>query len=343
MIGVKTGEANGTICSSSISSLLIVKSRLTKTLIQIAFGIAIVYILIGVIASGWAEVLPQFRHIQWPNTLYAMLIANVFWFFTAILWWMLLRKLGSTLNFSRALIIWTYSQAVRHLPGRIWNILGRIYLSEKEGATRVQAITSTYYEMIITITGGFLVSLLIFLHGTPFISRFASGATTVIVTVVLLIMLYPPLLVKVANFILLRLKRDKIKIEMSFQSVLVLVVYSVLNWWVIGIAVYLLTRSLTPVDISNLPFITASFAAAWIIGHLSVFTHQGLGIREYILAYCLGHLMPFPLATFIALLTRISFTIAEVLFIIFILGFAKYFDHWKQHHRTYLRNSTLRK
>lgn len=306
------------------------KSRLVKTLVQIILSIAIVYVLIQAIASGWVEVLPQFQRIQWLKALCAVFIANLFWFCTAALWWMLLKKLGSTMEFSRALVIWTYSQAARHIPGRIWNILGRIYLCEKAGTPPVQSITSTYYEIVITMTGGLFVSVFIFLYETPFISKFTYGSLTVISSFVLLIMLYPPLLTRLINFVLLRFKRDAIKIDMEFQSVLIFVVCSVLNWWIIGIAVYLLVRSLVHVDLSNLPFITASFAAAWMIGHLSFFTHQGLGVREYILAYCLGTLMPFPLATFIALLTRVSFTLSEGFFIFIIFGFGKYLDKRKQ-------------
>lgn len=302
------------------------KSHLIRKLIPITLATVIVYVLIRIIASGWADILPQIQKIKWSDALSALLITNLFWLCTAALWWMLLKQLGSTLKFKKALYIWTYSQAVRYLPGRVWNLLSRIYLCEKGGATRSQAITSTYYEMIISMGGGLLASMLIFPGHMSSLSKLSYGSITLIPILLLLITLYPPILERFTNFILSHFKKDPIKIEMTFGSVLVFLLYSLINWVLIGIAVYLITRSLVAVDLTDVPFLIGSFAAAWIVGQLSIFTHQGLGVREYTLAYFLSGLMPFPLATFIALLTRVYFTVAEIFFVISVVILGKYFD-----------------
>ena len=60
------------------------------------------------------------------------------------------------------------------------------------------------------------------------------------------------------------------------------------------------------------PWLIAAFAAAYVLGYLSMLTPSGLGVREGVLVLLLEPLFPEPLPVVIALAARIWMTLGEL-------------------------------
>ena len=41
-----------------------------------------------------------------------------------------------------------------YLPGKVWTVLGKVYLSDKEGVTKAEAFTSVVIEIVLEVVAG---------------------------------------------------------------------------------------------------------------------------------------------------------------------------------------------
>ena len=83
-------------------------------------------------------------------------------------------------------------------------------------------------------------------------------------------------------------------------------------WLIMGSAFALLAASFTPVTPQQFAALIATWAAAYVIGYLSMITPSGLGVREGVMILLLAPLFPAPIPTIIALAARLWMVIAEV-------------------------------
>jgi hypothetical protein len=84
-------------------------------------------------------------------------------------------------------------------------------------------------------------------------------------------------------------------------------------WLAMGLSFAALARALTPYRLDVVPYLVASWAAAYVIGYLSLLTPSGLGVREGILALLLTEIFAAPLPTVIAIVARLWMVLAELL------------------------------
>lgn len=103
------------------------------------------------------------------------------------------------------------------------------------------------------------------------------------------------------------------RLDWGYRDTLGQLLLWVLFWAINGIAYYLLINSLTPSPPSQLPMVVGTFTIAWVVGFLALFAPAGLGVVEGTLTFLLGFYFPVPVATVVALFTRLIRTIAELI------------------------------
>ena len=96
-------------------------------------------------------------------------------------------------------------------------------------------------------------------------------------------------------------------------QVWVLLLRYLVVWLAMGLSFAALARALTPYPLDVVPYLVASWAAAYVIGYLSLLTPSGLGVREGILALLLTEVFAAPLPTVIAIVARLWMVLAELL------------------------------
>jgi len=255
---------------------------------------------------GWDQI--DFKTIDLNYAILSLSFAVLILYFclNALGWIIILNKLGVGIECFKAIKIIYYSNLGKYLPGKVWSIIGKIYLAEKEGLPRDKVVISIVLELVLGILSGFFIFLM-------YDRNYLSGLMLVLLSIVLLVRLARRgFLSTVLKPLLERLKINSIQIELSFSGVLIVFGYYCLLWFFAGSAFFLLINSLTLLSVLRILDVTAIFAFSFVTGLLAVFVPAGLGVREGVMVYFLSNFLPVPTAILISFLARIWIILGNV-------------------------------
>jgi len=128
-----------------------------------------------------------------------------------------------------------------------------------------------------------------------------------------LLLLQPRLLDGVLNWLLRKAGRSPVVVSLSWRQIWLLIARYFVVWITMGSSFAALTRAVTPIGWPETHYLIAAWAAAYVIGYLTLLTPAGLGVREGALALLLFAVMPQPAAAVIALVARLWMVLGEVL------------------------------
>ncbi|MEO0076613.1 MAG: hypothetical protein ABIJ94_00550 [candidate division WOR-3 bacterium] len=225
--------------------------------------------------------------------------------------------LKENINLITALRINALATLPKYAPGKVWGILGKVYLAKKEGITEQASVISISLETILVLLGGVILFLL---TASPVVKGKISYTYYLFIIPICLIITYPKILIGITNFFLRIFKRPLITFMPKYLQIIELLTLYTLSWALQGIGIYFLIKSFYPISLNKMFLIAGLHAFSWVIGFVSIITPAGLGIKEGIFSYFLKFIFPSGIAILIALLVRVWATIAELLFF---LAFAK--------------------
>jgi hypothetical protein len=101
--------------------------------------------------------------------------------------------------------------------------------------------------------------------------------------------------------------------ELRYIHTIVWLLSYFLVWIVGGVALYLMIISFFPLNISGLPTVIGAWCISGSVALLMVFLPVGLGLRELTLGLLLSSILPPAISAVIAILSRILFTIFEII------------------------------
>jgi uncharacterized membrane protein YbhN (UPF0104 family) len=231
--------------------------------------------------------------------------------FLVWLWRSLLAELGSRLSFRSAFRIWFLSSLGRYVPGKVWQLLGMVYLSQREGVPVERSTASALLVQALSAVPGVLlcVSVLTF-HSMEMAQKMVW---LLLVIPPALALAYPPVLERVVSILSRRLGGEEIHFAGGTSHIVRFMFYYGVGWFMYGLSFMLFVRSVASVPASAYILVTGIFSGAYLLGLFSLFVPGGLGIREGVLAFLLSLIFPLPVATAISLGSRIWMTAAEIL------------------------------
>lgn len=205
----------------------------------------------------------------------------------------------------------------KYLPGKI-AVIGNYYLFSREVGISRQDIAQSF------VVGMGLWILVGFFCGLPLIFTLSGYLEYLVwlVPIMVVIFLQP----KVLNWILLislpiiqnLLNKEgqtsplKLK-EISFSSYLKILSLSFLNYLAVGMILYLILSSFTPVSLSNFYFYVGAFALSIIGEIIAIFAPGGIGVREGIGIVLLSQITSVENALLAMLSLRLIGTILELI------------------------------
>jgi hypothetical protein len=280
-----------------------------KDYLKYLLVLVVVFFLVKYLYENWRAV--SLYRWQFKYGLLAISFGVVFlnFLFFIQIWRNLLNKFSSGLSFKKAFKIWFYSNLGKYVPGKIWSVMGMVYMCEKEGIPKAATFTSAILNQLLNIIGGLILVLI--LSGT----KLLSGIPRLLflpLTLVFVLSLSPRVMEKILNWGLKKLKKEPVKVNLSFKENLFFTLLFMLAWGVYGVAFNIFILSLTDYSFNLWPFLTSIFVFSYILGFLSIFVPGGLGVREGILVFYLSSYFPLPVATLIALLSRLWMSVVEV-------------------------------
>ncbi|MGC8782171.1 MAG: lysylphosphatidylglycerol synthase domain-containing protein [Anaerolineae bacterium] len=282
-----------------------------KTLAQVAVLLVAAGFLAALVAGQWTALQSYDWQLAPGWALLALLGLELTWLFELDTWRMILRGLGGPLSYRTAAPIWFLSNIVRYIPGNIWQFLGMAELAHDEGVPRVITLTSIVLHQVISTAVGVVLAACYF-------ALFDDGAWLRYLRPLLLLapfgllLLQPRLLDAILNRLLRRMGRPPVCISLSWRQIWLLIGRYFVVWIMMGLSFAALVRGLAPVDGPAVTYLTASWAAAYVIGYLTLLTPAGLGVREGALALLLTPIMPAGVAAVIAIVARLWMVAGEV-------------------------------
>jgi len=274
--------------------------------------VVVIFAFIGQrLHRDWHQISQYKFQFQYPLLLFSFVVLLCRQFSAALGWKLILQKSGHSLNYLSATRIWFLSQLGKYAPGKVWIVLGRIYLSQKESISKRVSSVSIVIEMILGVVSGTIIFLLSLVLKSK--AKFENDILfSSLIVVAGVIALHPNLLKEFSNFFLVRLKREPLELEIRYHEILLLLIYYLAMWFFFGLAFHLFINSITLVPISKLPIMTGIFSISWVAGFLALFAPGGLGVREGILAFFLSFYFPTSVAIVLSLLSRLWITAVEM-------------------------------
>jgi len=285
----------------------------TQTIMTAVVVALILLFLIRFLVNNWRQVAAFDFTFTYSYLFLSFPVLFVFFFLRVYAWQVILKKMKIALPLRTCLKVSFLSMMGKFLPGKVWTVLGKIYLSDKEGVPKTEAFTSVAIEIVLEIVASifFFFLYLFSLMEQPLL----SPKVLYLLGVVLiggLVFLHPLVFYTVLNSLLRALKKETVSAAIKYRDIIQIFLFYIIIVLVQGVAFYLFVNALLYVPFQNLVGLTASFAVAGALGTLSFFAPSGLGVREGVLALLLSTYVISPVAVLISLLARIWVTLAEV-------------------------------
>lgn len=278
--------------------------------------------LASLVALGVALTIswPLLRDYAWDITWWPLAVAALAYppalLLAATLWGAILRHLGGQASWSQNLKVYCASCLARRLPTPVWFIAGRLSMYHAIGVAQRMTSVAMLLEATLIVFSGALVSLVaILLPGNlvslpPRYTPWLAGLSLACLALVL----QPRVLPRIMTAIARRLGRDAPwDSTVNHTRMFAWTGAYVLIWVLGGVTLFGLTRALYPLPVSRLPSIIGIWAVAGMISHLALFLPAGLGIRELSLVVMLSSFTPLPVAIVVAIVTRLWYSILEIL------------------------------
>ena len=289
-----------------------------KNVISFIVIILILFYLLRFLYENWIEVSTFDFQLKYHYLLISLPVLFGFFLLRVYCWRMILKKMDIFISMRKSIKISFVSMMGRYLPGKVWLIMGKVYLSGKEGVPRVEAFASVVMEIVLEIVASiFFFFFFLFSFTEQSLLSHKVIYFLGVIMVVGLVFLHPKVFYRIINFILLRWKNEEIKMYMRYRDIIQL--FAVYNLIVLsqGIAFYFFVNAICYVPFNSILGLTGSLAIAGALGTLSVFSPSGLGVREGILALLLTNYVISPMAVLISLLARIWTTLGEIICALF--------------------------
>jgi uncharacterized membrane protein YbhN (UPF0104 family) len=273
------------------------------------------------IAVGWALV-KQFRQIEWSQLhfhLVPLVLAIIALFGVSAMQlaarFTLLLAYGYRPGWRVQLAAAWIPQLGKYLPGGIASVGGAVYLLRKYGVPGAVALSVAVLLDGMAVIAGLICSTPLLLWG-PVREKVEqriphAWIICLILSALGLIVLHPTIFVGLLNMLLRRTRRQPIAEAPPVRKYLWPTLASFGQWVFAGMALWLMTMSVTNVSPNLIPLFIGSAALAMTISYLMPFSPGGLGIREVLYLITLGPAIG-PAAAIVALAMRVFQTIIEV-------------------------------
>jgi uncharacterized membrane protein YbhN (UPF0104 family) len=293
--------------------------------LQIGVVSVIFYFLFKSLLSNWGQIKEYSWDFHYPSLLISIVLVGIAYSVLVGVWKVILKQSGYVISYTKMFKIWFVSNLGRYIPGKVWQLLGMLYLLEKEKVPKSKSFTVAILAQALSSMAGILV-MLGFLRYDLYREFFSQSLWFLFVLLafvagVVILIIYPELLQKVINLGLGFLKKDKISINYKPKNLLFYLLFYTGSWLLFGFCFLFFIRSITPAPFGMYFGVTGAFAGSVTIGFLAFFAPGGVGIREGILVALLNAYFPLPVATLIALLSRVWITLVEVLLFLIAMTF----------------------
>jgi hypothetical protein len=227
---------------------------------------------------------------------------------TAQLWRSLLAGMGSPLSFPTAARILFIGQLGKYLPGSIWPVLAQMELGKAHRVPRYRSASASVLLMLITLITGLLTAAVTL----PFVAGSLPFWWALLLAPVLLVLIHPRVLNGLINRVLKLARQPSLETPLSGAAVARAMFWSFASWIFYSLQIWVLADRLGAPPGKTVLIALGGFAFAWSVGFLVIFAPAGAGVRDVLLLWVLGLVIPGS-AIVVVLISRVLLTVADLL------------------------------
>lgn len=264
--------------------------------------------LAHVVASNWGDLAAYDWQIDLSQAVLAFVCYSIALGGAVSGWILIMQRLAPSTRLSRHLKYYIYANLLRRLPAPLLDVIGRVYLYEREGVRKPIMVAASLLEWAVLLLSGTVVYLL----ASPFMPLPPVWRSPLIPLSMLTIGV---VLIRPATFrmILGTVVQGDVPISFRYTDLLLwLAVYS-LVWIVGGLVLHLGINSMYALPVDRLPAVIGIWAVSGLIPTVMLVTPVGLGLKELSLTLLLGYLIPPHIAVVVALLMRVALILFEII------------------------------
>ncbi len=271
------------------------------------------------------------REVDWfahPSLwiLHVILLVVTFTLLT-VGWVVCLRILGNASGGAAAAATWLMSNLGKYIPGKIFMFAGRVELGRRTGVRPAVSVSAMVFEHVMLLIAAMPWVLWLVARGLDLGVDLDLWIVAAALVLIFVVAVRPALVVATVNRLLRAVNRSPLtEVPKVLDSAKLLGLYSV-AWAVYGAAGLAVLAAVGRGGAISPGDGIAAFVSAWLVGFASLLTPGGLGVREGVLVLLLASAMPTPAAIVVALVSRLSWTVVELLGVVFGTWIARRMNH----------------
>ena len=203
-----------------------------------------------------------------------------------ILWYLTLSFIGKILPFPTLFEINIISLFLRYLPGGVGDHIGRYAMLSRMGVEKKTIAFSLALLVGMLVFGG----ILFFFTFSPFyLSRSLRGIFNT------------PFLLGILVFLFILFAPKIIKHTMNtssfgYRKIIFLLLLSILHWIIWGSGAFYTVKAFHPLSCNLWLKVVSIATVSWVIGFLTPFAPNGIGVRELVFVFLLKDIVPYSIA-----------------------------------------------
>lgn len=295
-----------------------IKLKRMNLILQTAFMLLVIAAAALYVFNHRRDVLLVWRQSSAAVCILAALATTLGYILRGVMWSPMLHAVTG-IHIPRALAfrISSISWMGRYLPGKLWAVAGKAYLSANfGGAGNIAAAgVAAAIDLIWLLVSGIFVALLC----GAFTLKIDGALRQYFISAAIalpfgLILCHPSVYCPVADQLLKLLKKPPLPRRPSFAVMLLLLATNSATFilWSLGLA--FLLSPYVAITVSTFCTVAMTFVIAWVGGLLALFAPAGIGVRETIMGIGIGGFLGLDAATIVVAVvgSRVLTTIAEL-------------------------------
>jgi len=282
---------------------------------------AIFSFLISILFKNWHQVKEYDFSFDLTFFLLGFAVALLHAFFSSFIWRMIVIKVDAqaSVDVLTAFKIYNYSLLGKYVPGKIFSSVGRVYFGRKEDLSARHLGAAAVFELAFSSIAEFtlgLFFLILFIKDFSYLNRHVFLIVTVMIALGV-VLVHPKVTGWLINSLLRKINKEPLE-DSSFPdyiSMLRITAFSLIPPLTHAFSFALLSKAVLGDIQIDLLFLMGGYIVSALLGHISFIVPAGLGVREGFLVIYLKKALALPLATFLSLLSRVWFVLADMVLI----------------------------
>lgn len=223
-------------------------------------------------------------------------------------WMLLLRQMGYPIPFKRHIRVYTTTNLARRLPGFVWWVVGRAYMYDRDGVSKLETSAGSALEMILGAAAAAAVSAVMLLT-TSLGDHQVNSVVVIAMLVALMSLLHPRLF-------------SWLRARLGLSSAIPMIGWGHLLFWLVcqmmvivtgGLALYWMLVAIYPIPTTAVFGAILGWSLTILSGSILFWLPIDFGISGAVMLLILSSFLPTPVALVVVVAWRCWVIICELI------------------------------